>query len=116
MSQLQMFHATRDLVSTVDPAHFAKWSGVANYVGRYVISVISAVELMRMGPFDFINIDTEGTSASIGLFLLETMYESDLPKVLCIEHDQRSMDLLRAGAARGYRQIFQNAENLILSR
>ena len=83
MSQLQMFHATRDLVSTVDPAHFAKWSGMANYVGRYVISVISAVELMRMGPFDFINIDTEGTSAAIGLFLLETMYEIGLCRRCC---------------------------------
>jgi hypothetical protein len=61
-------------------------------------------------PFDFVSIDTEGTSH---VLFLHFPLASIQPSVVCVEHDGYH-ELCRAHARRfGYREVCCNAENLI---
>jgi hypothetical protein len=64
-------------------------------------------------PFDFVSIDTEGTSH---VLFLHFPLASIQPSVVCVEHDGYH-ELCRAHARRfGYREVCCNAENLIFVR
>ena len=107
---LASFQYSRDAVSSTSQAHAQKWSGYVNFQPILTVSV-TIQDLLREfpGPFRFISIDTESTSQDV-LGWLEPHLKRLETEMICVEHDGASVWLP------GWRQVFRNAENVILRR
>lgn len=110
--QLQV---TDDAVSApAGSEQVARWRGTVNYIGRLWVHAYTIADLLTaFGPFDFVNIDTEGSSVDLLKVLLATEM---FPKCICVEHDGRILEALRAARDRGYQSIYESEENLIFGR
>ncbi len=65
------------------------------------------------GNFDVISIDAEGESCDL-FFCLPL--ESIKPKVICVEHDNRLLELSARAEEHGYHAYHMNQENVIFAR
>ncbi len=66
---------------------------------------------LKWGGFDFVNVDAEGMSGNIFLRMMQLDWE---PRCFCVEHDERTTELLNAATAKGYHCTYTNGTNLIL--
>ncbi len=108
------FHATADAVSTSNPAVYELWKQVGGYYGRFHAPQITLEEISnQFGGFDFINFDAEGTSVDLFHRMLAIGW---FPRCVCVEHDNRSVELQQAAHAKGYRTVEINGTNLVLAR
>ena len=100
---------------TTEPGNRDRWTGLVGKWQRFLISVLPFSELLASfegQPFDFVSIDTEGTSPQLFQILLAS---GQKPKAICVEHDGWFQQCVEAAAASGYREVLRNAENLILT-
>lgn len=105
---------TDDAVSTSDRAHADKWRGTVKFLGRVKVWTMTIEQILDIfGAFDFVSIDTEGTSVDILLKLLATEM---FPACICVEHDGRYVEAMQAAAGRGYKQVYASGENLVFAR
>ena len=105
-------YVTADAVSTADPATYAKWKNYAKYDGEVLVPATSLEQIYSdHGPFDFVSIDSEGTSAELLYRLLEL---GKCPKCICVEHDERTTEILSKVTPMGYACIYVSGENLVL--
>jgi FkbM family methyltransferase len=103
---------TDDACSTSDPETHQKWAGIVAFQPEKVqIPGISLETLLAHGGFDFVSIDTEGTSGALMLRLLAL---GQRPRCICVEHDYKASVLRRA--AEDYREVYSSGENLVLVR
>jgi FkbM family methyltransferase len=110
---LLRFHASADALTTSSPQNFEKWRDIADFYGRFWVHTLEIGFLVRnFGPFDFVSIDTEGSSVEIFHDLLECA----APKVVCVEHDFRNVETLEMAKAKGYREIYFSGENQVFAR
>jgi FkbM family methyltransferase len=96
-----------DAVSTSDRQVLEIWGkdNSGGYYGRCYFPVITIQDIFAQfgGPFDFVNIDTEGSSVQLAMEYLKT---ESFPKVLCVEHDDaihpgQLRELMAFASARG---------------
>lgn len=112
------FWETDDAVSTTDPAHRELWSKKATFRSVKVTNWhINTLLREHPGPYDFISIDTEGTSAKLaltsdGLWPL-TVWGAQM---ICIEHDNRIGELEDYFISRGFKQKLLTPQNLLFAR
>lgn len=110
---LPFWDSLGDAISTSEDAHYTIWKGkgAKNYQ-RIWVGTITVDGLLGTfpAPYDFVNIDTEGTSAEIALAMIPKLS----PRLWCIEHDRRVYDLKKA--LPGYREVWLGGENLIMER
>lgn len=112
--ELATLHTTADAVSTTDTASYQRWEQAGGFYGTFLTPVITWADVQnRFGPFDFVSIDTEGTSVDLFIAMLKTTM---FPRCVCIEHDDRDRECDSAAFAVGYRQIFRSAENAVYVR
>ena len=106
---------TEDAVSTSDETVHHRWRNTAKYdPERMTVPVITLERIFaEHGEFDFVNIDTEGSSVDLCLRLLALGHR---PRCICVEHDERVVEMLGAANAVGYVCPYANAENLVLVR
>jgi FkbM family methyltransferase len=100
---------------TTERTNRDRWTNLVGAWQRFIIPVFPFAELLehwRHHPFDFVSIDTEGTSAQLFQILLASCQK---PKTICVEHDGWFQQCVVAAAASGYREVLHNAENLILT-
>lgn len=111
---LQQFALTDDAVSTTtNSEQFQTWKKAGNYYGRALVPVIALTTLLeRFGAFDFVSIDTEGSSVDLLKALLATEM---FPQCICCEHDGRVIELLQMARARSYHSVYESEENIVLS-
>jgi FkbM family methyltransferase len=116
-------HATADAVTTSDDDWFGKWQKIGGYYGSFLSPCVALESLLVMGgPFDFVNIDTEGTSVQIFEALLEVLSESrarlrrvapaiagGLHQCLCVEQAVPSENALVCG----YKVVHENGTNVV---
>ena len=114
---LAEMHATEDLTSTIDEAHWQRWKTICKFYAKYYVPTLTLADIFNRfgGDFAFVNIDAEGISGRLAMALLET---ECIPRCLCIEHDSLAnnrgtgaLDFL--ARQRGYRQVHCNGENVI---
>lgn len=104
---------TDDAVSTSQPEVEELWKEKGGYLGHAWFPVITLKDIFNQfgGPFDFVNIDAEGLSVELAI---EYLKMEGFPRVMCVEHDNRIVELSQAAQARGYNVRHTNGTNLIL--
>lgn len=108
-------HASADAVSTTRDQVYRQWRDAATYQGDFWVPQITFGELFNQfgGPFNFVNLDTEGTSVDL---LLSLDLSNLLPRAVCVEHDGRVAECIEHGQRHGYRAVYVNGTNLVLAQ
>lgn len=111
---LVKLHITDDALSTSDEESYSKWEDKGGFFGTYYVPQITLEDIIsQFGPFDFVNIDSEGTSVDILYRLLKNPM---LPKCICVEHNERMIEIAPWAEAAGYKIVHLNGTNLVLAR
>lgn len=106
-------HVTDDAVSTLKREEYERWKDHAKFRGVLLVPVLTLETIsLRFGGFDFISLDTEGTSPDLFLHAMELEWK---PQCWCVEHNERTTEILAAATAAGYRCTYGNGTNLVLS-
>lgn len=91
-----------------------QWVNEAGFVGQFWVPTVTIEFLInQFGPFNFVNIDTEGTSVDILHRLLQTPMD---PKCICCEHDGQIIQCVKIAEAKGYHVVDENGCNIIFAR
>ena len=103
-----------DAISSFDVDHVELWKekGAKNF-SEVMVQSLTVHDLFRLvgTDFDFINIDTEGTSVSI-LKLLPYDKLTKL-KMICVEYDKQLNEVAALLGLKGFTILHRTAENLI---
>ena len=110
---IQMFESP-DALSTTEKGNWAKWKDKTTFMPIYVYRATPQELFDFFGfNFDFINIDTEGTSADIFLRLPFTKLGTSL---WCVEHDGKKKEIVEKAEWLGFNLLLTNGENVILGK
>lgn len=119
-SMLKFFESPMSACSSSVEGHVQRWIGEKNSDGDYVnprkiyVGKIGMKEILKtFGPFDFINIDVEGYSASLALQDWFNPIEYGC-KLICVEHDRKHQELYDKFTKCGFVLLDINAENIIM--
>lgn len=116
---LIQMHCTDGPVSTHDKAIREVWESEQSsagqpYFGKWFVPEITFEQIInQFGSFDFVNIDTEGSSVDLLHRLLAIPMD---PKCICVEHDGRASEVHGLMFDRGYKIAWGNGTNLILTK
>lgn len=118
-SEWRPFHASDNdpehgnMVGTLSEPHSLKWADVAEYQ-KFMVRTVGVRELLEFGKsYDFISIDTEGNSADLFFAMIEA---GAAATCWCVEHDDRTEEILQRAESVGLKQLAWNQENMILVR
>lgn len=106
-------YITEDATSTTDPETYEKWRGVVAYTGAIYVPQVLLEDLYQTGPFDFVNIDAEGTSVDLFQRLMDLGHR---PQCVCVEHDNRVVELAQRATECEYSVVYSNGTNMVLAR
>jgi hypothetical protein len=113
IAEVEMY-VTDDAVSTTELANYEKWKNAAKFTGQIKVKAITLESIFQeYGDFDFVSLDAEGTSVDL---MHRVFALGRLPKCICVEHDDRTDEVLAAAIGLGYACAYANGENLILVR
>ena len=105
---------TDDALSTNDAASYEKWKEVGGFYGNIVVPVITMEQIAaQFGGFSFVNLDVEGQSAEL---FLRMMTLGILPTCVCVEHDNRLVEIQNAATRQHYNVTYSNATNVVMVR
>jgi FkbM family methyltransferase len=105
---------TDDAVSMPsDSSHMEQWKDVGGFYGKLTVPSISVADLFQQfgGDFEFINIDTEGTSGAI---FKEMLRIGPRPRCVVVEHDNNIVELAQYAQEAHYEQVLLNGNNMVL--
>lgn len=112
----RFFHVSEDGVSTTEEAEYKKWRKQAQFLGGVFLPGVTISSLFQLDQcFDFISIDTEGTSVDLLKDLMQITKRSQhrQPRCICVEHNDRQDEVYFATRGR-YETIYSNTANLVL--
>jgi FkbM family methyltransferase len=112
-SGILRMHVTADAVSTAVPEVYEHWKETGQYDPECIdVECVALDEIYALyGEFDFVNIDAEGMSADL---LIHRVLHGPLPRCICVEHDNRAMEILTVATGLGYACTYTSGENLVL--
>ena len=96
--------------------HLKKWDGYGFYGTMTSYSVPFPFVFAAWGQFDFVSIDTEGTSVDL---FRKLCYMKSRPRCVCLEHDSCWPEIEAAAKAGGYHLMHppeENGINVVLER
>lgn len=110
-----VFYECDDAVSTTEIDHRNKWeqSGIAYKQTTVPSLTIDKLVTMTVG-YDFLNLDTEGTSYQLFTWLPDGYLES--LRMVCIEHDGKTREIIARMRSLGFGQLLSNGENIIMAK
>lgn len=114
---LREFHVTQDALSTDDAGQMERWQGKGGYYGSLYVPTITWDTLKdqffpKRIP-DVVSVDTEGSSVPLAITILNSNWR---PKVLVVEHNDRTVELMQVARPHGYKIFEMTQENAILCR
>lgn len=110
---LVKLHATADALSTTSDVSFEKWKAVGGFYGSFWTPALTIPSILnQFGAFDFVSVDSEGTSVDLFADLLKTAMR---PRALCVEHDGRLVECGQLAQNAGYKQVYVSGENCVYS-
>lgn len=112
---MRKFEITDDAVSSSDAAHLEQWKEKGGYFGSLWVPLLPIADLLNQfgGGYDFISVDAEGTSVELAIALFQAQ---QFPHVMCVEHDNRTIELQQHAQGYGYAARHTNGTNVILAR
>lgn len=114
VNTITRFWVTADALTTSDENNFEKWKGVGGFYGSLYTPTVTMAEIVdRFGDFDFVSIDSEGSSADLLHALLAA---ESRPICICVEYDRRAEECCQLASDKGYRALYTSAENLVFAR
>jgi len=116
--RLRPMWISEDGVSTTEEAEYRKWRSHATFLRKLLVPGLSLESLyQQFGSFDFISIDTEGTSVDLleDLMARNAHARHILPTCICVEHNNRQ-DAVWFSTRGKYETVYANPENLVLKR
>ncbi|MBU8911326.1 MAG: FkbM family methyltransferase [Desulfobacterales bacterium] len=115
---IEFYDSQGDAISSSNTDHVDKWSTKAGGVDWQIISIPSitvAALLQQFGKdFNMIDIDVEGSSFQ--LFVRFPWEELRHCSCVIIEHDGNQQKIIERLAPLKYKVVYENAENLLLTR
>lgn len=92
---IERLYITDDALSTHRRELADRWGDTGGFFGKLIVAALPPAEILDFGPFDFINIDTEGSSGDLlREFLSEQRsilqgFDAKYPltRCFCVEHD-----------------------------
>jgi len=106
---LASLFTTHDALSTTVKSWYEGLKAQPGYqggfYGSFLAPTVTLLDLMPLGPFDFVSIDTEGTSGEIFRDLLSLR----TPRCICVEQTQPDLVAMQCG----YEVAYQNGTNVI---
>ncbi len=111
--RMRSFHASSDALSTTETANRDKWGGPKNF--RQTLVSEAPFTAVADGQFDFISIDTEGTSVEI-LESVDLIHRYRGTILVCVEHDNHIDRVEKYFERSGFKIIYQNGTNIIGKR
>lgn len=107
-------HITDDAVSTSNESSYQIWKDAAKFSGVIHVPAITLEAITnQFGGFHFWNIDAEGLSGDLFHRMLALEYR---PTCVCVEHDNRTTELLSSATKAGYKAVLVNGTNLLVAR
>lgn len=104
---------TDDAVSSSQQDVQAIWDKEGGYYGYLWVPCLAVSDILnQFGGFQFVNIDAEGMSVAIAKAYLQRAQ----PQVMCVEHDNRLIELLQEAQKHGYRAVHTNGCNVVLAK
>jgi hypothetical protein len=104
---------TDDAVTmAADAPQLEQWRSAGGFFGKLTVPSISMQQFFDQfgGAFDFVNIDTEGTSFDLFVSMLGI---GPRPRCVCLEHDNRLVEIAQYAESANYRQVHLNGTNVI---
>lgn len=117
LTRLARFHYSPDLVSTTEDENADTWRELASFV-TVRSAVVTVDELLEElpGPYDFLSVDTEGTSLVIARSLLDHDALA-VGGLLCVEcEDGQERWEAQTWCLDGYARLGVTPNNLLLER
>jgi hypothetical protein len=125
-TRLTSMWISENAYSTDQPELYDKWKSVANFVGRVWVPQITMESALALKyaftgdprlTYDFVSIDTEGTSVDLFHALIDNgdKVGGAFPMCVAVEHDGRIQELMEV-AHLSYQIVHQNDTNVILKR
>lgn len=110
------FWNSEDLISTTVEKHYEKWKTQAKFNGKFYVPSVTVMDIINQfgAGFDFINIDTEGSS--VDLFLRTPINSDHAKHVVCVEHDNRIVECHQHAAQNGLTLLHMNGTNILYHR
>ncbi len=109
------FYGCNDAVGTTDVKHKQKWSSLIAFDEGKTVPAFSIENLIkRTTGFDFLSLDTEGTSYQLFSFMPDEYLQS--LSLICIEHDTKIKDINYRMKGLGFKNLDLNGENAIYGK
>lgn len=117
---LRFYDSRGDFVSTFDEKHRAVWaaSSGGNRQGvKFQPIYVAAVPFGPLltifpGPYEFINLDVEGINYEL---FQELPLKTLGCKLVCVEYQDKRVEIEKLAADQGYKKIHTTSENLLLA-
>jgi FkbM family methyltransferase len=125
---LKFYDSRGDMISTLDEKHRGMWGGRPGHVQALgaaarpivgfqpiYVAALSVADLIAQfpGPYDFLNLDVEGTNFELFRALpLRSVGVS----VACVEYQDKKKEITQLAVGQGYEVAHTTSENLILRR
>lgn len=107
-------HISDDALSTTEQKEYEKWRKDATFNGTLIVPVMTVRDVIAFfGEFDFISIDTEGTSVDI---FEEFLRLGVRPACICVEYNDRKAEAIAYAQKCQFDPIHENENNLIFAR
>ena len=107
-------HSSDDAVTTSSDAMYERWGGTLQFNGKLTAAIITLEDIAaQFGAFDFVSIDTEGTSFDLFRRAMELGWR---PLCVCCESDDRPNEMQSMAYGYGYRRVFKSDENGVFVR
>jgi len=115
--KVDFYDSDGDMVSSTSMAHVKLWIEKAGCTFKKIkvnsLSVLGLFELVGYN-FDFISLDVEGTNLDI--FSQFPFVKLEKTKMICVEFDFQSEEMLKIAAPFGFSIFHRTAENILLTR
>lgn len=111
-----IFYECMDALSTTDLNHKAKWEkGGTQFEEAKKVPAYSIQELTeKTSGYDFLTLDTEGTSYELFSWLPDEYLQS--LSLICVEHDNKAKDINNRLSILGFKNLLLNGENVIYGK
>jgi FkbM family methyltransferase len=112
--RLATLYVTDDILSTTVKEWREERDAAAKWLGRMRIQTVTFADISNwFEGFEFVNIDTEGTSVDLAFAMLDTGWR---PQCCCIENDGRMNELCSKFTQTGYKLVYASGENGVFSK